>query len=320
MVYIDPSFATGSDFIVAGEMATTVSAPGNSEIAYSDKLVGQEYLELLRARMILLRALLPERGSICVHTDYKVGHYVKVMMDEIFGIDNFRNDITRIKCNPKNFPRIGFGNIKDMILFYTKSTNPIWNEPYEPYTDADITRLFPKIDAQGRRYTTVPIHAPGETKKGRSNQPFKGMMSPKGRHWRTDVETLEQWEREGLIEWSSTGNPRRIIYADEKIERGKKVQDIWDFKDPQSPTYTPEKNLDLLNLIVRTSSNPGSIVLDCFCGSGTTLKAAHLNGRRWNGIDNSDLAIRATIARLEAIVPRPEYEFIDLGEMGSTTR
>lgn len=324
LVYIDPPFATGGDFIVAGERASTVSTPRNGEIAYSDRLVGRDYIEFLRARMILLRELLSERGSIYVHTDYKTGHYVKVMMDEVFGIENFRNDITRIKCNPKNFPRIGFGNIKDMILFYTKSANPIWNEPYEPYTDEEIARLFPKIDARGRRYTTVPIHAPGETQNGRSSQPFRGMMPPKGRHWRTDVETLERWDREGLIEWSSTGNPRKIIYADERIKRGKRVQDIWDFKDPQYPTYPTEKNLELLNLIVRTSSNPGSIVLDCFCGSGTTLKAAHLNGRRWIGIDNSDLAIRATIAKLGAIrgnlfVPKPEYEFIELEEVESVT-
>ncbi len=321
LVYIDPPFATGTDFTVAGDRVSTISSSRNGEIAYSDKLIGRDYIEFLKTRMILLRELLSDRGSIYVHTDYKTGHYVKVMMDEVFGIENFRNDITRIKCNPKNFPRIGFGNIKDMILFYTKSSNPIWNEPYEPYTEEEIARLFPKVDARGRRYTTVPIHAPGETQNGKSNQPFRGIMPPRGRHWRTDVQTLEQWDKEGLIEWSSTGNPRKIIYAEEKLGRGKRVQDVWVFKDPQYPVYPTEKNFEMLELIIRTSSNPGSLVLDCFCGSGTTLKAAHLNGRKWIGIDNSEIAIRATIAKLESVrddlfTHKPEYEFIDLEEAG----
>ena len=318
LVYIDPPFATGGNFTITDGRASTISNSRNGEIAYSDKLVGKVFVEFLRERMLLLKELMSEQGSIYVHIDYKIGHYVKVMMDEIFGIDNFRNDITRIKCNPKNFDRVGFGNIKDLILFYTKSSNPIWNEPREKYTEKDIEKLFPKIDKQGRRYTTVPIHAPGETKNGKSNQPFKGMMPPKGRHWRTDVETLEKWDREGLIEWSSTGNPRKIIYADER--EGKRVQDVWEFKDPQYPVYPTEKNSEMLDLIIRTSSNPESIVLDCFCGSGTTLKSAHINQRRWIGIDQSEHAIKATIAKLKSIkgdlfITKPEYEFIDLEEV-----
>ncbi len=318
LVYIDPPFATGANFTIADGRASTVSHPRNGEIAYADKLLGKDFIEFLRERIILLKELMSERGSIYVHTDYKIGHYVKVMMDEIFGIENFRNDITRIKCNPKNFDRIGFGNIKDMILFYTKSSNPIWNEPRAKYTAEDIKRLFPKTDKQGRRYTTVPIHAPGETENGKSNQLFKGILPPKGRHWRTDVATLEAWDRAGLIEWSATGNPRKIIYADER--EGKRVQDVWEFKDPQYPAYPTEKNSEMLDLIIRTSSHPDSIVLDCFCGSGTTLKSAHINQRRWIGIDQSAQAIKAAIAKLQSIktdlfTTAPEYEYIDLAEV-----
>jgi adenine-specific DNA-methyltransferase len=265
---------------------------------------------------------LSENGSIYLHIDYKIGHYVKVMMDEVFGQENFRNDITRIKCNPKNFDRIGYGNVKDLILFYSKSINPIWNEPREKYTEKDFEKLFPKTDKQGRKYTTVPIHAPGETENGKSNQPFKGISPPAGRHWRTNVETLDQWDNEGLIEWSSTGNPRKIIYADER--EGKRVQDIWEYKDPQYPTYPTEKNADLLDLIIKTSSNVGSIVLDCFCGSGTTLKSAQTNNRKWIGIDQSDQAIKATIKKLETIegdlfTLKPEYEFIVLSDSSCFT-
>jgi len=318
LVYIDPPFATGGNFTITDGRASTISNSRNGDIAYSDKLIGKDFIEFLRERLILIKILLSERGSIYLHIDYKIGHYVKVMMDEVFGIENFRNDITRIKCNPKNFDRLGYGNIKDLILFYTKSSNPIWNEPREKYTEKDLDKLFPKTDEQGRKYTTVPIHAPGETENGKSNQPFKGMMPPKGRHWRTDVETLEQWDKCGLIEWSSTGNPRKIIFADER--EGKRVQDIWEYKDPQYPTYPTEKNPDFLDLIVRTSSNLDSMILDCFCGSGTTLKSAQINKRRWIGIDKSEQAIEATFKKLETIEAdlfssKPEYDFIDLDEV-----
>lgn len=315
LIYIDPPFATNGNFTITDGRASTISNSKNGNIAYSDKLIGKKFIEFLKKRLILLKDLLSKQGSIYLHIDYKIGHYVKVMMDEVFGIENFRNDITRVKCNPKNFNRMGYSNIKDLILFYTKSSQPIWNEPREKYTEKDLEKLFPHTDKQGRKYTTVPIHAPGETRNGKSNQPFKGIMPPKGRHWRTDVETLEQWDKEGLIKWSSTGNPRKVIFADER--EGKRVQDIWEYKDPQYPTYPTEKNLELLDLIIRTSSNPKSIVLDCFCGSGTTLKSAQLLGRRWIGIDQSDHAIKATITKLETMrgdlfVSNLEYELIDI--------
>ncbi len=299
LVYIDPPFATGGNFTITNGRASTISNSKNGEIAYSDKLLGNTFLEFLKKRLLLIKELMSEQGSIYLHIDYKIGHYVKILMDEVFGIENFKNDITRIKCNPKNFARIGYGNIKDLILFYTKTSKPIWNEPREKYSDKDIEKLFPKRDKQGRRYTTVPIHAPGETENGNSNKPFKGIMPPPGRHWRTDITTLEKWDNNGLIEWSPTGNPRKIIFADER--EGKRVQDIWEYKDPQYPTYPTEKNAELLDLIIRTSSNENSIILDCFCGSGTTLKSAQNNRRRWIGIDESEHAIKATIKKIETI-------------------
>ncbi|MBT3209325.1 MAG: site-specific DNA-methyltransferase [Bacteroidetes bacterium] len=317
LIYIDPPFATNGNFTITDGRATTISNSRNGQIAYSDKIRGTEFIEYLKKRLVLLRELISTQGSIYLHIDYKIGHYVKIMMDEVFGIDNFRNDITRVKCNPKNFKRVGYGNMKDLILFYSKTKKPIWNEPKEPYSENDKTKLFSKLENGGRRYTTVPIHAPGETLNGKSSQAFKGLLPPKGRHWRTDVETLEKWDKQGLIEWSSTGNPRKKIYADQ--QDGKRVQDIWEFKDPQYPTYPTEKNQALLDLIIQTSSNQNSIVLDCFCGSGTTLKSAHLLKRKWIGIDNSELAIRATINKMDTIVAdlfvkKPEYEFVEMKE------
>jgi len=313
LIYIDPPFATNGHFNISDDRANSVSKSPLDEIAYSDTLTGSDYLEFLRERLILLRELMSPEGSIYLHIDYKIGHYVKVIMDEIFGSKNFRNDITRIKCNPKNFSRKAYGNIKDMILFYSKTQNSIWNNPKTAFTQTDIERLFRKIDKDGRRYTTVPLHAPGETTNGKTGQEWKGIKPPKGRHWRSDPKILDELDKKGLIEWSKTGVPRKKIYAHQ--QNGKKMQDIWEFKDPQYPSYPTEKNLDLLKMIIKASSNEGDIVMDCFCGSGTTLIAAQELNRNWIGIDKSKQAIKITQKRLSEI-PKDlftgeiDYEFL----------
>jgi adenine-specific DNA-methyltransferase len=306
LVYIDPPFSTNNIFTISKEKASTISRSNGDAIAYTDSLLGENYFEFLRERLILLRELLSNRGSIYVHIDCKVGHYVKVLMDEIFGKKNFLADITRIKCNPKNFERRSFGNIKDMILFYSKAGNHIWNEPKEELNEEDIKRLFKKIDKDGRRYTTIPLHAPGETQNGETGKIWKNMPPPKGRHWRCSPSELDKLEKEGLVEWSKTGVPRKKIYADER--RGKKIQDIWEFKDPQNPKYPTEKNLDLLKLIISSSSNQESIILDCFCGSGTALIASEELGRRWIGIDSSEKAIKVAKGRLSIFSKRTLYQ------------
>ena len=299
LVYIDPPFATNNTFTISEGRATTISNSLKGAIAYQDTLKGFEFIEFLRERLVLLKKLLSDKGSIYLHIDYKIGHYVKIIMDEIFGIENFRNDITRIKCNPKNFNRKAYGNIKDLILFYSKTDEPIWNEVRIPYTEEDKQKLFPKVDKQGKRYTTIPLHAPGETLNGNTSKPFKGILPPKGRHWRSDVSILEQWDSEGLIEWSDKGNPRKKIFFDDR--EGKKMQDIWEFKDPQYPIYPTVKNINLLHSIIKTSSNEDSYVLDCFAGSGTTLKAAQQLGRKWIGIDQSEEAIKVIQKRMTNI-------------------
>ena len=315
LVYIDPPFATNTKFKIGKDRISTISNSNNDDIAYEDTLTGYQFLEFLRQRLILIRELLSEKGSIYLHIDYKIGHYVKIIMDEVFGVENFRNDITRIKCNPKNFKRNAYGNIKDMILFYSKSKNPIFNDPKEPYSKEDIEKLFPKVDKNGRRYTTIPLHAPGETKDGETGKEWRGLKPPKGRHWRSKPEVLEELDKKGLIEWSKNGNPRRIIYADEK--EGKKKQDIWDYKDAQYPIYPTEKNLDMIKAIILASSNKDSIVMDCFCGSGGTLKTATDLGRKWIGIDSSKKAIEVTKERLRyykdnLFLNQMEYDFITI--------
>jgi adenine-specific DNA-methyltransferase len=299
LVYIDPPFATGGTFKVGVDRANTISSRGKDLMAYDDTLVGSDFLEFLRERLIFLREILSDRGSIYLHIDYKIGHYVKIIMDEVFGVKNFRNDITRVKCNPKNFKRKAYGNIKDLVLFYSKTDEYIWNDVQVPLNDDEMNRLFKKIDSKGRRYTTIPVHAPGETSNGKTGQPWRGKLPPPGRHWRCDPAILDDLDQQGLIEWSKNGVPRKKIFADEK--EGKKLQDLWMFKDPQYPVYPTEKNPDLLELIIKNSSVENSIVLDAFCGSGTTLKTASELGRRWIGIDSSAEAIKVTKKKLDKI-------------------
>ena len=200
LVYIDPPFATNGHFKISKDRANTISSSNDDDIAYSDTLLGAEFLEFLRERLIFLRELLSDRGSIYLHIDYKIGHYVKIIMDEVFGKDHFRNDITRIKCNPKNFDRKAYGNVKDMILFYSKSDNPIWHDIKVPFSEADAERLFKKTDKDGRKYTTIPLHAPGETANGKTGGAWRGVKPPKGRHWRSDPKILEELDKQGLIE------------------------------------------------------------------------------------------------------------------------
>ena len=312
LIYIDPPFATNAKFRIGIDRANTISGSPSDRLAYTDTLVGAEFLEFLRERLIFLRELLSENGSIYLHIDYKIGHYVKILMDEIFGEKNFRNDITRIKSNPKNFQRKGYGNIKDMILFYSKSNSIIWNDPRIPFSEEDIERLFNKTDKDGRRYTTIPLHAPGETTNGDTGREWRGMKPPKGRHWRSAPEVLEKLDSQGLVEWSINGVPRKKIFADDR--NGKRMQDIWEFKDPQYPKYPTQKNRDLLDFIVSASSNEGDLVLDCFCGSGTTLLSAQSLNRRWIGIDSSEPAIETTRKRLTEMQGNlffnTEYEFL----------
>ena len=284
LIYIDPPFATNNTF----RMGSTISASLSANVAYDDKFSLETYLEFLYYRFILMREMLSEKGSIYVHTDSKIGHYVKIVLDEIFGKECFINDITRIKCNPKNFAKKGYGNVKDSILFYSKGADFIWNEVSQKISQSDLAKRFNKRDEKGA-YTTIPLHAPGETKNGESGQEWNGLKPPKGRHWRCALSELDSLQKEGLIEWSKNGNPRKKIYA--KDYGYKKIQDIWEFKDSQKVLYPTQKNTALLRQIILMSSNENSLVMDCFCGGGGFLQEASCLKRKFIGIDESAQAI-----------------------------
>lgn len=264
LVYIDPPFGTKQEFTFSGDRFSTISRMNGGKLAYSDTLTGEEYLKFLSGRLVRIRELMANDGTIYLHIDNKMGHYVKVLMDKIFSPNNFINDITRIKCNPKNFSRKGYGNIKDIILVYSKTRNYIWNNPRQNIEIGDNDSRFRLIDSHGRKYTTTPLHAPGETMNGATGKKWRGMLPPSGRHWRYNPAVLDQLDKDGLIEWSSTGNPRKKIYADDIMKAGTKMQDIWVFKDPQKPVYPTEKNIEMLKMIIKASSNEGDIILDAF--------------------------------------------------------
>jgi len=300
LVYIDPPFNTSQCFFIDDQRKSTVSMSKSNKIAYSDKFSFEGYLEFIRERAVLIHKLLSERGSLYFHIDTKMGHYCKIILDEIFGKENFKNDITRIKSNPKNFSRTAYGNEKDVILFYAKKSScNIWNNITQSLTEEELARLYKKKDDRGF-YTTIPLHAPGETKDGPTGKMWRGMYPPKGRHWRTNPTEFDELDRQGMIEWSSTGNPRIKKYASN--HKGKIIQDVWRFKDPQYPDYPTQKNEELLKRIILQSSAPESIVLDCFAGGGTTLVAAEKLGRKWIGIDNSRESINAIKQRLPEVL------------------
>lgn len=307
LIYIDPPFNTNQVFYYDSNKIGTVSSKTKTQIAYEDKFNLESYLAFIKERLLLLKELLSDEGSIYVHIDTKMSHYLKILMDDVFGIENFKNDITRIKCNPKNFNRAAYGNEKDVILFYAKNgKRNIWNEIKINLNQDELKKAFKKRDKNGNFYTTVPVHAPSETKKGASGTIWRNMFPPIGRHWRYNPNILDKLDAQGKIEWSKNGVPRIIKYANE--HRGKKIQDIWRFKDPQNPKYPTEKNINMIEMIIKQSSREQSYVLDCFSGSGTTLLAAENTNRKWIGIDNSSIAIKVSMEKLK----ESEYDFIQL--------
>jgi adenine-specific DNA-methyltransferase len=292
LIYIDPPYATNSVFQTRKQ-----------EDAYTDLLTGEKYVEFMRERLLIMKELLADDGSIYVHLDNKMVFHVKILLDEIFGASNFRSMITRKKCKSKNFTKNSFGNISDYILFYSKSPASVWNKQYEAWTDEKILKEYPfREEESGRLYKRVPIHAPG-TRNGETGKEWRGMMPPAGKHWQFTPDRLDAFDARGEIYWSKTGNPRRKVYLDES--KGLAAQDIWlDYLDinnqnTQTTGYPTEKNIEMLKRIILASSNKGDLVMDCFAGSGTTLAAADELERSWIGVDAGSESIRIILNRFQ---------------------
>ena len=291
LVYIDPPFSTAATF-----------ESRKQRIAYADDLTGPAFVESLRERLIWLHRLLADDGSLYLHLDERMISYMRVILDEIFGPKNFRNCITRKKCNPKNYTRKTYGSVTDYILFYSKTDTYVWNRPFEPWDETRAAKEYEYTDSDGRRYKKVPVHAPG-VRNGKTGTPWRGKLPPPGKHWQYTPAQLDEMDMRGEIYWSPNGNPRRKIYL--ANSPGVPLQNIWtDVRDAHNQNikiadYPTEKPLSLLLRIIKASSNSGDLVMDCYAGSGTTLVAASQLGRRWIGVDRSDEAIAATLRRFE---------------------
>lgn len=291
LIYLDPPYSTGSNFISR-----------DLSQAYEDKVSDARYIETIRRRLILMREILDDEGSIYLHIGEEMLAHLKVVMDEIFGEKNFRNLITRRKCSSKNFTKNQYSNLNDYILFYSKTKNYIWNQPTTEPDDDWKAREYPKLDEKGQ-YKLVPVHAPG-VRKGLTGTAWKGMMPPKGKHWQYQPEKLEALDKAGYIHWSKNGNPRRKVYLDD--HKGIAMTDYWDqYRDAFHQStfitgYPTEKNLEMLKMIISASSNIGDLVIDPYSGSGTTIYAANLLDRKWIGMDQSILSAQTIIKRFKS--------------------
>jgi adenine specific DNA methylase Mod len=324
LIYIDPPFFTGADFTVRTKLGDEQIEKEPSiieERAYKDTWSGgiASYLKYMYERLVLMRELLAENGSIYVHLDWHVGHYVKVMMDEIFGYENFRNEIIWKRLTYKQTQVTGYGVLHDIILYYTtKSNDFIWTGKRAEYSEDQLKKYFSWIEApdgrniklskeqlegrekipQGRRFALNPIINVNPNRPHLRYE-FLGFT----RTWKYTKEKMLKYYKEGVVFQPSPDSlPQKKQYLDES--KGMKLNDLWlDISGVMggSDEYLPfdtQKPEALLKRIILASSNPGDIVADFFVGSGTTLAVAEKLGRRWIGSDLSKFAIQVTRKRL----------------------
>jgi site-specific DNA-methyltransferase (adenine-specific) len=282
------------------------------------------YLTMMAVRLVELHRVLKPTGSIYLHCDPTASHYLRMVLDSIFGPVNFRNEIIWKRTSAHSSAK-RYGPVHDVILFYTKSSNFLWNQAYADFEEKYIKSHYSLKDPDGRRWMADNLTGTG-IRKGSSGQPWRGFdVSSINRHWRTSIETLEKWDKEGKIYWPQEGRwPRFKRYLDETM--GVPTQDTWTDIPPINaqakerlgyPTQKPEA---LLERIIRASSNEGDVVLDPFCGCGTALSAAERLKRRWIGIDITHLAITLIKNRLhDTFGPEVSKTYEVIGEPADLT-
>ncbi|MCA1672460.1 MAG: site-specific DNA-methyltransferase, partial [Actinobacteria bacterium] len=328
LIYIDPPFDSRQDYKVriavgdGGDAADQDLAKLSSVIeekAYRDtwgKGV-ESYLQMLYERLVLLRELLSDRGSLFLHLAPNVSHLARVLLDEIFGADNFRAEIIWQRTVAHADTR-DFGAIHDSILSFSKSANHIWSPQYRPYDETYSQSHDVAVDEVGTRYRLSDMTGAG-TRRGETGQPWRGFdPDSRGRHWANDISTRERLDREGKIHWPPRGGfPRYKRFYDDMP--GHPVGDVWtDLGSMNSAAkerlgYDTQKPESLLERIIKSSSDEGSIVLDCFAGSGTTPAVAEKLNRRWVAVDIGRFAIHTTRKRLLDIKGCAPFTVANLG-------
>ncbi len=273
------------------------------------------YLVMMAPRLLELHRVLKPTGSIYLHCDPTASHYLKIIMDQIFDVRNFRNEIFWKRTSSHNDARqgrIGYGNVTDVIFYYTKGSKPTFNTQYRPYSQEYIDNFYRFVDSDGRRYRLNSLKGPGGAAKG---NPYYEVMGV-SRHWMYSKKNMDRLIAEGRVIQTKPGNvPQLKYYLDEMP--GVPLQNIWDDISPVHmrlserlgyPTQKPEA---LLERIINASSNEGDIVLDPFCGCGTTIVAAEKLKRKWLGIDITHLAIALMKSRLaDSFEGKAEYEVV----------
>ncbi|WP_207896485.1 site-specific DNA-methyltransferase [Nitrosomonas sp. Nm84] len=328
LIYIDPPFDSKADY------RTKINLPGSDieqrstvleQFAYSDTWTDgtASYLGMIVPRLCLIRELMSEKSSIYIHLDYHVSHYVKAVADEIFGKDNFINEIVWKRTYAHNDPK-RYGAIHDVIFFYKKSDAYIWNDKVENadlpestkkswYSNEEVTteiitnKKGVVIPADTiRYYNKADISAPAHG-SGANQDVWHNVKPPTGRMWAYKLEYRQQLEKENRIVFSKTGRPYEKRYLDESD--GVPPQSLWTdiqmvrgmtrhHKNSEWLDYATQKPQRLLERIIKISSNEGSIVADFFCGSGTTAAVAEKLGRRWITTDLGKPACMVTRKRL----------------------
>jgi site-specific DNA-methyltransferase (adenine-specific) len=295
------------DESAARQFAETVEAGGKVAdvllaferfLSTSDMLA---YLAMMSPRLIELRRILKPTGSLYLHCDPTASHYLKLLLDAVFGPTQFRNEIAWQRTSAHNDPN-RYGRVHDTLLFYTKSNEFTWNPQFEAPDEAYFGAHDFERDSEGRVYRKRDLTAPGHgTVSGQFD--WKGKRPPAGRMWSYARENMEKLEGEGRIVYTKTGMPRLKIYSDDL--RGVSLQDVWARPElwlnaaaKERLGYPTQKPVALLERILATSTNPGDIVLDPFCGCGTTIEAAQKLDRLWIGIDITHLAISLIKVRL----------------------
>lgn len=274
------------------------------------------YLVMMAARLVELHRVLKPTGSLYLHCDPTASHYLKIILDTIFDPRNFRSEIIWKRSSAHSDTKQGrklHGHIHDVIYFYTKTDNWTWNSLYTDYDPEYIEDFYRHIEeSTGRRYRLSDLTAakPG----GDTSYEWKGVKPYKGRYWAYSKENMEQFDREGRLYYSKTGMPAYKRYLDEMP--GVPLQDVWTDIRPIGASaaerlgYPTQKPEDLLARIIQSSSNPGDIVLDPFCGCGTAIAAAQKLGRKWIGIDITHLSIALQKYRLEAMFPGIKFKVV----------
>jgi len=261
------------------------------------------YLVMMATRLLELHRILKPTGSLYLHCDPTASHYLKIILDRVFSAENFRNEIVWKRFNFHADAK-RFGKVSDRLLFYNKSSNFTFNKINVQFSEEYIDSKFTHYETDGRRYRLDNLNPPG----GRGPiYEFHGVTKP----WRCTLQKMLQLEAEGRI-YSGSRIPQLKRYLD-KLE-GQAVHDIWTDIPPINPMaaerlgYPTQKPLALLERIIQASSNPGDIVLDPFCGCGTSIHAAQKLDRRWIGIDITHLAIDLIERRLKDAFPGIEFQ------------